>query len=161
MLKYAQERLSAFNNVRFVQLSGAQLAGVADGSIHVVYCTNMLPHLDEMERWQYVREAYRVLRDGGRLYLDSIALESPAGWAMLTNNLEQRRFGTEPPYMPLPSTGEELAAYCRQAGFDAVRVENHDSLLIVTGTKTGVAPESWLLRAGESIRPEVVQPNAI
>jgi len=116
MLKYAQQRLAAFDNVHFVQLSGAQLAGVPDHSIDVVYCTNMLPHLDEMERWQYAREAYRVLRHGGRIYLDSIALDSPEGWAMLTNNLEQRRYGTEPPYMPLPSTGEELGAYCKQAG---------------------------------------------
>lgn len=142
MLKYAQQRLAAFDNVRFVQLSGAQLAGVADQSIDVVYCTNMLPHLDEMERWQYVREAYRVLRNGGRLYLDSIALASPEGWAMLTNNLEQRRFGTEPPYMPLPSTGEELAAYCRQAGFDALRILIQNSLLIVTGTKAVAASAS-------------------
>ncbi len=135
MLKYAQQRLATFENVRFVQLSEPKLDGIPDGSIDVVYCTNVLAHLDELERWQYVAESHRVLSAGGRLYIDTIALDSVGGWAMLSNNLEQRRRRVDPPYMPLPSTGEELTAYFKNAGFISVRVEIQDSLMIVTGIK--------------------------
>jgi ubiquinone/menaquinone biosynthesis C-methylase UbiE len=135
MLTYAQNRLATFDNVRFVQLSGPKLNGIPDCSVDVVYCTNVLAHLDEMERWQYVVESHRVLRTGGRLYIDTIALDSTDGWKMLSNNLEQRRRRTDPPYMPLPSTSEELTAYFKNAGFNTVRVEIQHSLLIVTGMK--------------------------
>ncbi len=141
MLVHAQHRLAAFDNVRFVHLSDPKLSGIPDSSVDVVYCTNVLAHLDEMERWQYVSESHRVLRLGGRIYIDTIALDSTDGWAMLLNNLTQRHRRTDPPYMPLPSTGEELTAYFKNAGFNSVRVEIQNSLLIVTGMK-GFAGEA-------------------
>jgi hypothetical protein len=54
---------------------------------------------------------------------------------MLSNNLPQRRHRVDPPYMPLLSTGVELTAYFKNAGFISVRVEIQNSLLIVTGIK--------------------------
>jgi len=138
MLKYAERRLATFDNVRFLQLSEPKLDGIPDASIDVVYCTNVFAHLDELERWQYVAESHRVLSTGGRLYIDTIALDSVEGWAMLSNNLAQRRRRVDPPYMPLPSTSEEVAAYFKNAGFNSVRVETQNSLLIVTGMK-GIA----------------------
>ena len=37
---------------------------------------------------------------------------------MLSNNLEQRRNGIEAPYIPIPSTADELIAYFRNAGLN-------------------------------------------
>jgi ubiquinone/menaquinone biosynthesis C-methylase UbiE len=135
MLGYAQRRLAIFDNVRFVRLSDPTLSGIPDSSVDVVYCTNVLAHLNEMERWQYVAESHRVLRAGGRLYVDTIVLDSTDGWAMLLNNLAQRRRGVDPPYMPVPSTGEEFTAYFKNAGFNSVRIEIQNSLLIATAMK--------------------------
>jgi SAM-dependent methyltransferase len=135
MLSFARQRLAGFDNVHFLQLSDTSLHAVRDASIDVVYCTSVLAHLDEPERWQYVVESHRVLRAGGRLYIDTVALDSVDGWAMLSNNLAQRRLRVDPPYMPLPSTGEELAAYFRKAGFASVRLEMRGSLLIAMGIK--------------------------
>lgn len=135
MLSHAQRRLASLSNVRFVDLREANLGVISDASVDVVYCTNMLPHLDQMERWQYVLEAHRILRPSGRLYIDTIALDSPEGWAMLSNNLEQRRNGVEAPYIPIPSTPDELIAYGNRAAFAATRAEQRDSLLIVTAVK--------------------------
>ncbi len=136
MLSHAQRRLAGLSNVRFVHLQKANLGEILDASVDVVYCTNMLAHLDQMERWQYVTEARRILRPSGRLYIDTIALNSPEGWAMLLNNLEQRRNGVEAPYIPIPSTTDELIAYGNRAGFAASQTEQRDSLLILTANKT-------------------------
>ena len=54
---------------------------------------------------------------------------------MLSNNLEQRRNGLEAPYIPIPSMADELIAYFRNAGLDAIRTEQRDSLLMVAGVK--------------------------
>jgi len=135
MLSHARKRLAGLSNVRLTHLDQANLNRVSDMTVDVVYCTNVLPHLDQMERWQYVLEAHRVLRPSGRLYIDTIALDSPEGWHMLSNNLEQRRNGLEAPYIPLPSTADELIAYCRNAGFEAIRTEQRYSLLIVAAVK--------------------------
>jgi len=132
--RVAQTPGVATRELRFSLLSEPKLNGIPDGSIDVVYYTNVLAHLDELERWQYVAESHRVLSAGGRLYIDTIALDS-VGAAMLSNNLERRRRRVDSPYMPLPSTGEELTAYFKNAGFISVRVEIRDSLMIVTGIK--------------------------
>jgi hypothetical protein len=95
-----------------------------------------------MERWQYVLEAHRILRASGRLYIDTIALDSPEGWHMLSNNLEQRRTGLEVPYVPIPSTSDEFLAYFRNAGFEYLRTEQRDSLLIVRAVKATSITES-------------------
>jgi hypothetical protein len=71
----------------------------------------------------------------GRLYIDTIAMDSPDGWHMLSNNLKQRRIGIEVPYVPIPSTADELIAYFSNAGFEALRTEQRDSLLIVAAVK--------------------------
>jgi ubiquinone/menaquinone biosynthesis C-methylase UbiE len=135
MLSHARKRLAALSNVRLTHLDHADLSGISDMAVDVVYCTNVLPHLDQMERWQYVLEAHRVLRPSGRLYIDTIALDSSEGWHMLSNNLEQRRNGLDAPYIPIPSTADELIAYFRNAGLEGIRTEQRDSLLMVAGVK--------------------------
>jgi ubiquinone/menaquinone biosynthesis C-methylase UbiE len=135
MLSHAQARLSGVPNAKFVHLKDGGLREIADASLDVVYCTNVLPHLDAIERWRYVREAHRVLRPGGQLYIDTVLLDSPDGWTMMDNNLRQRQNGMEPPYAPTPSPAEELQAYYRRAGFASIQVERLGSLLIVTAQR--------------------------
>jgi SAM-dependent methyltransferase len=135
MLKYAADALGCFSNVHFVQLSGDGLKEIESESFDVVYATNMLAHLSELDRWIYVKEAHRVLRPGGTLYIDTIALDSPEGWAMMQNNLLQRQSGAEPPYAPVPSTREEFLAYFNDAEFADTKASLEGSLLMLTGRK--------------------------
>jgi SAM-dependent methyltransferase len=135
MLKHAADALADLRNVHFVHLSGQGLREIATGSFDLVYATNMLAHLSELDRWIYVKEAHRVLRRGGMLYIDTVVLDSSEGWAMMQNNFVQRLSGAEPPYAPVPSTKEEFLAYFKHAGFSDMQVSQEDSLLIVTGRK--------------------------
>jgi ubiquinone/menaquinone biosynthesis C-methylase UbiE len=135
MLSQAHARLRRIPNIRLIHLKHSNLQEVPDASVDVVYCTNALPHFSQTERWQYVLEAHRILRPLGRLYIDSIALNSPDGWLMVMNNLEQSKNGVNPPYAPVPSTPDELLTYFSKAGFTSPRVEYHDSLIAVIGLK--------------------------
>ena len=88
MLKHAAKRLSQFDNVNLIELSGFDLRQVPDASVDMAYCTVVFMHLDEWDRYNYVLEAYRVLRPGGRIYLDNFNLCSDEGcgtsvWAEL------------------------------------------------------------------------------
>ncbi len=89
MLHFAAQALADLPNVSTVALNGFDLSGVADASLDVVYCTGVFMHLDEWERFRYVLDARRVLRPGGRLYVDNFNLLEPEGWALFMEHFRQ------------------------------------------------------------------------
>ena len=135
MLAYAAERLAAASNSRLVQLHNFGLPEFADESFDAVYATNMLAHLDEMDRWRYVEEAFRVLRPGGRIYIDNIDLESEAGWRGFVKDAECYQLLERPPFMPRFSTASELVTYATRAGYEQIRSHRRSPLIILTAVK--------------------------
>jgi SAM-dependent methyltransferase len=98
------------------------LSELKTASFDVVFATNVLGHLDEIDRWRYVEEAFRVLRVGGRLSIDNIDLESDAGWKMFANDARNLGSTERPPYMPRYSTAAEFISYVTRAGFNNITV---------------------------------------
>lgn len=139
MLAAAAERLCGLNNVRLVKLQQVGLDQLESSSFDLIYSTNMLAHLDDMDRWRYVKDAFRVLRSGGRLCIDNIDLESEEGWAAFARGIESSQELERPPYIPTPSTGAELTAYVSRAGFVQVQVHKRSPLVIVTAVKLTAA----------------------
>jgi SAM-dependent methyltransferase len=135
MLRYAAEALAGVPNVSTVRLNGYDLAGVADASKDVVYCTGVFMHLDEWERFRYVRDAGRVLRPGGRLYVDNFNLLEPEGWSLFLEHVAMDP-AKRPANISRHSTPAELEAYLRQAGFSDVRVRTGGLWVTVTGRRT-------------------------
>jgi SAM-dependent methyltransferase len=136
MLHYAEERLRGVGNVRLRHLRGSGLAEFPDTSADVVYATNMLAHLDEIDRWTLVTEAFRILRPAGRIFIDNIDIETDEGWNIFRASNLPSPNPERPPYQPRPSTAGELSTYAIRAGFDQVRAHNRSPLVIVTGVKT-------------------------
>ena len=134
MLRFAAENVGGLENVEFVELSGYDLRPIANDSIDVVYCTVVFPHLSQWDRYSYVEDAFRVLRSGGKLYVDNVNLCSESGWKIFQ---EHRRI---PPLERIPqigecSTPEELMEYLRRAGFESIQSKPGDELIAVWGRK--------------------------
>lgn len=135
MLEYAAGRLRGVTNTRLLQLPNVSLEPFADSSFNIAYTTDMFEHLDQIDRWQYVREAFRVLKPGGRLYMDNIDLESEKGWAGFATNVRLYTSLERPPYIPTLSTAAELTAYAKRAGFEQIAAHYHSPLVIVIAVK--------------------------
>lgn len=134
MLRFAAERLRGLPNVEFVELAGNDLRPIADESIDVVYSTVVFMHLESWDRYAYVKEARRVLRPGGKLYVDNLNLCSDAGWASFEVH-SQFPPSERPDHISVCSTPQELQEYLKRAGFEEIRTQPGDELVGVWGRK--------------------------
>jgi ubiquinone/menaquinone biosynthesis C-methylase UbiE len=116
MLGHIRRRLAKFNNVRTVASSGYDLAPIPDQSVDLVYCTVVFMHLDEWERYNYIREGFRILRPGGRMLVDNVDLTSDGGWAFFLKHCEVPP-AERPAQISKTSTPDELRTYLHRAGF--------------------------------------------
>ena len=134
MLALAAERLRGLDNLELKEISGYNLSGVADASVDVVYCTVVFMHLEPWDRYNYVLEAFRVLRPNGRIYVDNINLCSDGGWKVFEVH---RAFSAtnRPPHMTQNSTPQEIEMYLRRAGFADVRIRTDDDWIRASGVK--------------------------
>jgi ubiquinone/menaquinone biosynthesis C-methylase UbiE len=125
MLKHARQRLGPVPNVQLVELSGVGLQEIASESVDVVYCTVVFMHLLEWDRYRYVLEAFRVLRPGGRCFVDNADIASTHGWSLFMQS-----FAVDPdkraPNLSMVSSGDELRAYFTHAGFAEIQVHRWD-----------------------------------
>ena len=134
MLSLTAKRLKDLSNVELVEISGYNLSGVADASVDVVYCTVVFMHLESWDRYNYVSEAFRALRLGGRIYVDNINLCSDGGWKVFETH---RAFSpaNRPPHMTQNSTPQEIETYLKRAGFAEVRIRTDDDWIRAWGLK--------------------------
>ena len=154
MLRHAQERLASFSNVRFVELSGYDLRSIEDASVDLVYCTVVFMHLDEWERYNYILEACRVLRPGGRVFIDNFNLCSDEGWGIFETH---RRIppSARPPHMARASTLPEIQVYLQRAsGFQDIQVRENGAWIQAYAVRSDERPGAPAL-----IFPEVNEPK--
>ena len=122
MLGYAKNRLASHNNVDLVPINGFDLSPIPDASVDAVYCTVVFMHLQEWDRFNYVREAYRILKPGGRFFCDNANLDSDIGWQVFMASAaippEER-----PPHISRCSTEPEIRTYLIRAGFQDVQTQ--------------------------------------
>ena len=132
MLGHAKKRLSHLKNIELIELHESNLSPIADDSVDVVYCTVVFMHLDEWDRYEYVKEAYRVLRGGGRAYFDNFSLTTEKGWRIFKAHYELHE---RPSHISKSSTPEELCQYMERSKFIEVETQLDDLWVIVSGFK--------------------------
>ena len=134
MLNLAADRLREFPNVELVETSGYDLKPIADVSVDLVYCTAVFMHLEQWDRYNYVEEAFRVLRGGGKLYVDNVDLCSEKGWEIFQRH-RQFRPETRPAHITEGSTPQELEEYLWRAGFEDIQTFEGNELVSVWGRR--------------------------
>jgi ubiquinone/menaquinone biosynthesis C-methylase UbiE len=134
MLSLAAQRLKDLSNVELVEISGYDLSGVAGASVDVVYCTVVFMHLESWDRYNYVLEAFRVLRPMGRIYIDNINLCTDGGWKVFETHRAMSP-ANRPPHMTQNSTPPEIETYLKRAGFSDVRIRTDDDWVRASGVK--------------------------
>lgn len=135
MVRHARQRLGDLPNVTFVELGRLGLHEIPDESIDVVYCTVVFMHLYEWDRYAYVKEAFRVLKTGGRAFFDNVDITSPHGWKVFTDSAAFD-VNNRPAQIGMTSSGDELLTYGQKAGFADVRIHRWvDAWVGVTGVK--------------------------
>jgi SAM-dependent methyltransferase len=119
MIEHMKRRLAHLPNVRTLLLNGYDLASVPSGSVDLIYCTVVFMHLDEWDRYGYVREGMRVLKPGGRMLVDNVNLLTDEGWNLFEQHctIPPRE---RPAHISRFSTPAELEAYFRRAGFSDI-----------------------------------------
>ncbi|MEO5822195.1 MAG: class I SAM-dependent methyltransferase [Vicinamibacteraceae bacterium] len=142
MLRHATSVLAGQRNVTLVLLNGVDLAGIDDASVDVAYCTGVFMHLDEWERYRYLAEAFRVLRPGGRVYVDNINLLSAEGWTIFTQTMRMDPLA-RPVNVSKTSTPEELSWFATQAGFVDVRTRGGSLWITAIARKPGGPRSPW------------------
>jgi ubiquinone/menaquinone biosynthesis C-methylase UbiE len=134
MLAFAAGRLLGLSNVELKEVSGYNLQGIADESIDLVYCTVVFMHLESWDRYNYVLEAFRVLRSGGRIYIDNANLCSEGGWKVFETHRAFAPSG-RPPHMTECSTPQEIETYLQRAGFQKIAIRTTDDWIRAAGVK--------------------------
>ena len=141
MLSLTAKRLEGLSNVELLEISGYNLSGVSDASVDVVYCTVVFMHLESWDRYNYISEAFRVLRPKGRIYVDNINLCSDGGWKVFETH---RAFSptNRPPHMTQNSTPQEIETYLKRGGFMDVRIGTNDDWIRASGIKPELSANS-------------------
>jgi ubiquinone/menaquinone biosynthesis C-methylase UbiE len=135
MLEHTRRRLRSFPNVKLVEISGFDLKPIPDASVDLVYCTIVFMHLDEWDRYNYVLEAHRVLRPGGRIFIDNFSLCSDEGWGVFETHRTVFAPNQRPSHISKSSTPQELETYLRRAGFQAVQGTTESQMVRYWGVK--------------------------
>jgi SAM-dependent methyltransferase len=135
MLRIAAERLRGLSNVELKEINGYNLQTIPSDSIDVVYCTIVFMHLESWDRYSYVLEAMRVLRRGGRFYVDNANLCSEGGWKVFEVHRTLFLPRQRPPHITECSTPQEIETYLRRAGFHDVRLRAEDDFVRAWGSK--------------------------
>ena len=138
MLRIARRRLLGLANTRLQEVSGYDLQPIPDASVDAVYTTVVFMHLEEWDRYNYVLEAMRVLKPGGRFYCDNVDLASKAGWAVFEESRTRFKPQERPAQISKCSTQPELETFLKRAGFADVRVAGRlDFWAYAWGVKPG------------------------
>ena len=123
MLEHARDRLNNLNNIELIAVNGWDLTPIPDASVDLVYCTVVFMHLDEWDRFNYICEAKRILKPGGRLFIDNYNLLSDIGWEFFMKNMMDYHPLDRPSNISKSSTPSELTAYLNRAGFINIKTK--------------------------------------
>lgn len=138
MIKHARERTKGISNVYLHELPNNSLSIFSDNTFDRVYSSIVFMHIDKPDMFTYMKEAYRVLKPGGRAYFDTYNILAPEAWQEFLKILENFPPGaTRPGHVSQFSAPQEIEKFMTEAGYDWIHVdgENNPQLVVTLGRK--------------------------
>lgn len=127
MLRHAKRRLQGQTNVRFLRSNLTYLKGIPDETFHLVYSFRCLQHMEKEDSWLAIKEAARVTRPGGVVYLQVQNLASEGVWQGFQGYAEDK--GKRSKARVRPHTESEVAILAKRAGLEVESI-SHDGYYI-------------------------------
>jgi len=141
MISYARSRTEGIPNLYLHELPESNLDIFADGYFDCVYSSIVFMHLDKVEVFRYILDAYRVLAPGGRAYFDTYNLLAPEAWQQFSDVVRNYSAGKRPGHVSQFSTPQELEKYIQEAHFQEIHIDAQNAQLVVAlGRKPGETP---------------------
>lgn len=143
MIKVAGQRLADLppGRVRLDSLNRTRLDPCADAAYDKAYCIAVFIHMDKEDFLLYLRELFRVLKPGGRLYFDHWNLAHPVGFKRFEMEVAQyadfdhsQRKDVARNQFTCP---QEVELFLRAAGFDIAMQLNDAPFLQAIAVKPG------------------------
>lgn len=128
MLDLAAERLRGLDNVYLQKLDGRSLSPFADNMFDFVWSMLVLQHMEKEDAFVYLREVHRVLKPGGRVFMQFPNILSEFYFEQSFLVYVQK--GERSPARVRPYSTIEVERFMRAAGFvDLDICEGANSLL--------------------------------
>ncbi len=137
MLSLAAERLKGADNVRLQKLDGFSLRPLADDMFDFAWSVLVLQHMEKEDAFTYLRELNRVLRPGGRVFLQFPNLRSKfyfEGSFLVYVDTHDRS-----PVRVRPYTVLEVERFMQAAGFGEIDIREGGASLLSPDEITVVA----------------------
>lgn len=147
MLGRARKRLAGVPNTRLQRVGGRDLRPLPDNHFDFAFAFQVFHHLEREDTLRYLVELHRVLKPGGRVYLQFLNLEIDhlahelREYALESEILQaaRRRYFTE----------TEVSVYAELARFDAAYMWIEGDWLYLLAAKPETMPERELTTAGQ------------
>ena len=147
MLARARKRLANTPHVRLQRVNGRDLRPLPDDYFDFAFAYQVFHHLEREDTLRYLSELHRVLKRGGRVYLQFLNLEVEhlahelRDYALESEILQaaRRRYFTE----------TEVSVYAELARFDAAYMWTEGDWLYLLAAKPEAVDERELAMVGE------------
>ncbi len=80
MLKRCKAALANRSHVRYVLLDQPRFPDRFIGKFDFIYSFDVFVHLDLHTMWKYFQEIRKILKEGGKAFIHTTNLKTPAGW---------------------------------------------------------------------------------
>jgi len=118
MLEFARQRLGEYGNCFFHELSFSDLREFPDCRFDAVFSEAVLIHIAKEDSFFYMKEAFRVLKPGGRAYFQFYNILHPEGLDYFLRILDLcDHTGENLISRPRFHTAREVALYLERIGF--------------------------------------------
>jgi ubiquinone/menaquinone biosynthesis C-methylase UbiE len=160
MITYARQRTDHLPNVFLYELPDSSLRIFPDNYFDCVYSSIVFMHLDKIDVFNYIREAYRVLKPAGRAYFDTYNLLAQGAWEEFLK-LANLFFSSpdRPGHISQFSTPQEFSKFMVEAGFTVLHINDKDPQLVTALVRKEPAPDEPHAEEELTRRPEAATPH--